>query len=187
MQEKTPSPDVAVSRRDFVSALGAAWITAAMACSRADSAAAAETASAPASASASPPLAPPHDSSASQPQRLQHFSAAQGVELEAITARIIPTDDTPGAREAGVVYFIDQGMRTFAKDQAKVFDDGLAAVAKEVARKHRGETKFSALTAAQQDAILRGMERTPFFGALRFATIAGFLALPKYGGNKDYI
>jgi gluconate 2-dehydrogenase gamma chain len=130
----------------------------------------------------------PHDAGApAQPPRLQHFSAAQGVEVEALSARIIPSDDGPGAREAGVVYFIDLGMRTFAKDQAKDFDAGLVAVSKAVAKKHKGETRFSALTAAQQDEILRGMERTPFFGTLRFATIAGFLALPKYGGNKDYI
>jgi gluconate 2-dehydrogenase gamma chain len=122
---------------------------------------------------------------AAQPQRLLHFSTAQGAELEAMTARIIPSDDSPGAREAGVVYFIDQGMRTFAKDQAKNFDEGLAAVSKAVARKHKGQTRFSALTPAQQDEILRGMERTQFFGALRFATIAGFLALPKYGDRSS--
>jgi gluconate 2-dehydrogenase gamma chain len=178
-----------ISRRDFMSGVGAVWISAAMACSRADDAAAAETTAA--QGHATPPAAPHVDSAqgtaAQQPPKLLHFSAAQGVELEAMTARIIPSDDSPGAREAGVVYFIDQGMRTFAKDQAKVFDEGLVSVSKAVAKKHKGQARFSALTPAQQDDILRGMERTPFFGALRFATIAGFLALPKYGGNKDYI
>ena len=33
-------------------------------------------------------------------------------EIEAIAARIIPSDATPGAREAGVVYFIDRALST---------------------------------------------------------------------------
>lgn len=176
----------AVSRRDFMSGLGAVWITAAMACSK-QAADAAQVDSASAMAGGAAPLTPHEGGAPQQPPKLLHFSAAQGTEVEALSSRIIPSDDSPGAREAGVVYFIDLGMRTFAKGQAKMFDEGLVAVSKAVAKKHKGETKFSALTPAQQDEILRGMERTPFFGNLRFATIAGFLALPKYGGNKDYI
>lgn len=169
-----------------MSGLGAVWITAAMACSK-QAADATPADSASGTASGAAPLSPHEASVPQQPPKLLHFSAAQGVEVEALTSRIIPSDDSPGAREAGVVYFIDLGIRTFAKEQAKTFDEGLVAVSKAVAKKHKGETKFSALTPAQQDDILRGIERTPFFGGLRFATIAGFLALPKYGGNKDYI
>ena len=185
MDEQSPSGR-AVSRRDFMSGLGAVWITAAMACSK-QAAEAAPTDSSSATAGGSAPLSPHEAAAPQQPPKLLHFSAAQGIEVEALSSRIIPSDDSPGAREAGVVYFIDLGMRTFAKQQARSFDEGLVAVSKAVAKKHKGETRFSALTPAQQDDILRGMERTPFFGALRFATIAGFLALPKYGGNKDYI
>ena len=184
MDERSPSGR-ALSRRDFMSGLGAVWITAAMACSK-QAADAAPIDSSSANAG-SAPLAPHEAAAPQQPPKLLHFSAAQGIEVEALSSRIIPSDDSPGAREAGVVYFIDLGMRTFAKQQARSFDEGLVAVSMAVAKKHKGETRFSALTPAQQDDILRGMERTPFFGALRFATIAGFLALPKYGGNKDYI
>ncbi|MEO7522389.1 MAG: gluconate 2-dehydrogenase subunit 3 family protein [Gemmatimonas sp.] len=182
MTDSTSGGTRTVSRRDFMAGLGAVWLSGAMACARsADNARAADT-------SQSALLEPVETGSTPrEPPRLLHFSAAQGVEVEALSARIIPSDDSPGAREAGVVYFIDQGIRTFAKDQAKTFDEGLVTLSKTVAKKHKGETKFSALTAAQQDDILRGMERTEFFGAVRFATIAGFLALPKYGGNKDYI
>src|SRR5262245_60928028 len=34
-------------------------------------------------------------------------------DLEAVTAQIIPTDSTPGAREAGVVQFIDRALASF--------------------------------------------------------------------------
>jgi gluconate 2-dehydrogenase gamma chain len=118
---------------------------------------------------------------------LVHFTPAQAADIEAICARIIPTDDAPGAREAGVLNFIDRSMTTFAKDQTPLFDAGLASVATAVVAAHGPAAKFSTIAAEQQDDILRGIEKTEFFGAIRFATIAGFLALPRYGGNKDYV
>src|SRR5256884_9985266 len=42
------------------------------------------------------------------PPKYEFFTPEEAAEIEAITARLIPTDDTPGAREAGVVYFIDR-------------------------------------------------------------------------------
>jgi len=170
-----------VSRRRFVAeatALSAVWLTAA-ACAR-------DAAKAPAAAADTVPHSAMTESPA-PPQRLLHFTPAQATEIEAMASRIIPTDDTPGAKEAGVLYFIDNTMTTFAKEQAPLFDGGLQTVAKAVSAKHGAGAMFSTLTPEQQDDILRGIEKTPFFGALRFATIAGFLALPKYGGNKDYV
>ncbi len=153
-----------VSRREFVgvAALSAAWLAAGAGCKRMGDASHEQTA-------------------------LVHFSPAQAAQVEAIVARIIPSDDTPGAREAGVIHFIDQSLTGFAKDQAPLFAEGLATLGEAVAKKHGSAATFASLTAEQQDAMLRDIEKTPFFGAVRFATIAGFLALPKYGGNKDYI
>jgi gluconate 2-dehydrogenase gamma chain len=45
--------------------------------------------------------------------RLTVFTAEQAAEIEAMTAQIIPTDETPGAREAHCVYFIDRALSTF--------------------------------------------------------------------------
>lgn len=168
--------DSTITRRDFMAGLAAVWMAGAVACNRDGSAPPAD------SATKSPMVDSP-----APPQALAHFSAPQGAEVEAFASRIIPSDDGPGAKEAGVLYFIDGALVGFAKDQAKLFDDGLIALSKAVAKAHKGETRLSALTADQQDAILRDMEQTPFFGAMRFATIAGFLSLPKYGGNRDYV
>ncbi len=107
--------------------------------------------------------------------------------LDAITARIIPSDDTPGAREAGVVWFIDFALTSFAAAQVALFSEGLVQLEKDVAATHPGSTRFASLTESQQDALLTRIEESEFFGALRFATIAGMFSLPKYGGNKDYI
>jgi gluconate 2-dehydrogenase gamma chain len=59
------------------------------------------------------------------PPKLEFFSADAAKEIDAITARIIPSDDTPGAREAGVLYFIDRGLSTFAVDDQKTYREGL--------------------------------------------------------------
>ena len=181
--ESPRSVSRAVSRRDAVAALGAVWISGALACAKdapkigSD----ADTTTVGTSGNDGHMAA-----DARPPQTLTHFSAAQGADVEAMMARIIPSDDGPGAKEAGCVYFIDKGLTTFAKDQAKLVDDGLVKLSKSVAKAHGGETRFSALTPEQQDAMLRTIEKTPFFGSVRFATIAGFLSLPKYGGNRDF-
>jgi gluconate 2-dehydrogenase gamma chain len=167
----------AVSRRDFmttVGVIGAAWLAAAACAS--DAAPAATPVASPKMAGDAPAPA----------QALIHFTPAQAAEIDAISARIIPTDEAPGAHEAGVLYFIDRSMTTFTKEQVPLFEGGLASIAKSVEKGHGASAKFSTLAADQQDAILKGIEKTPFFGAMRFATIAGYLALPKYGGNKDY-
>jgi hypothetical protein len=42
---------------------------------------------------------------AGAPAKLEFLTPAQAADVEAIASLIIPTTDTPGAREAGVVYF----------------------------------------------------------------------------------
>src|SRR5882672_1763872 len=45
--------------------------------------------------------------------KISFLTAADAADIEAVAAQIIPTDDSPGAREAGVVYFIDRALGTF--------------------------------------------------------------------------
>jgi gluconate 2-dehydrogenase gamma chain len=111
----------------------------------------------------------------------------QAAEVEAFASRIVPTDDTPGAREAGVVYFIDRGLTTWAKAQQPMFNEGLAKLGRDVGAKFSGQTRLSALTPEQQDEVLKSIEQTPFFGMMRFATLAGMFSLPSHGGNKDFV
>ena len=59
------------------------------------------------------------------PSRLfEVFTPEQAKEVEAIAARIIPTDELPGATEAGVVYFIDRALKTFASDNLPLYHNG---------------------------------------------------------------
>jgi gluconate 2-dehydrogenase gamma chain len=127
-----------------------------------------------------------HQQAAAQTPKLLFLSPAQAREIDAVTSRIIPTDDRPGAHEAGIVYFVDKSLTTFAKEQAPAITEGLKKLADDVSAKYPGQTKFSALTVAQQDELLKSMEQTAFFGTMRFVTIAGMFALPTYGGNRNY-
>src|ERR1043166_2621355 len=42
-------------------------------------------------------------------QKWEFFTPGEASEVEAIASSIIPSDGTPGARDAGVVYFLDPG------------------------------------------------------------------------------
>jgi hypothetical protein len=51
-----------------------------------------------------------------QAARFAFFTPDQAAEIEAMAAQIIPTDSTPGAREARVINFIDRALVTFDED-----------------------------------------------------------------------
>ena len=55
------------------------------------------------------------------------LSAAEAAEVEAIAAAIIPSGETPGAREAGVVYFVDEALAGFMAGASDGLKAGLAA------------------------------------------------------------
>ena len=109
------------------------------------------------------------------------LGAEEAIEFEAIAARIIPTTDTPGAREAGVIYFFDQSFGTFNAPMLPMIRGGLEALQSGI----EGGRKFSELSAEEQDDVLEQNEATPFFGLFRMMTFAGFFGMSDYGGNKD--
>ena len=121
------------------------------------------------------------------PGKFEFFSPEQAVEVESVAAQIIPTDDTPGAREAGAVYFIDRALTTFDRERQPVYTQGLGDLQAKTRELFPNAAKFSGLVAAQQIQVLKAIEKTPFFAQIRTHTITGFLANPEYGGNRDEI
>jgi gluconate 2-dehydrogenase gamma chain len=117
---------------------------------------------------------------------LANLTAAQARDLDAISARIIPTDDTPGAHEAGVVYFIDQAIGGFFVRHRAEFLADYAAFAADVAKQARGRA-FADLPTDQQTELLKGAQDARFFATTRLLTVVGFLASQRYGGNRDGI
>jgi gluconate 2-dehydrogenase gamma chain len=125
--------------------------------------------------------------SSRHPAHFEFFSQEQATEVESVAAQIIPTDDTPGAREAGAVYFIDRALSTFDRDRQPVYMDGLGELQAKVGELFPGATKFSGLSPDQQVRVLKAIEKTPFFVQIRTHTVTGFFANPEYGGNRDEI
>lgn len=143
-----------------------------------------------------------HSVQSATPPKFEVFTPEMAVEVDAIVARIIPTDETPGAREAGVVYFIDRALATFASDLRKDYSEGLAKVQARVRKMFPGVDRFSLATEEQQDQILGSLEdkavfidrpfaprpkAQDFFETIREHTLAGFLIDPDAGrrGNRD--
>jgi len=143
--------------------------------------------------------------SSKTPVRFEVLSAAQAKDVEAIAAQIIPTDDLPGAREAGVVYFIDRALKTFARDALATYQQGLADLSALTSEKYPGVKRFADATDAQQKELVseissevkshnvggrrRPQAATPedFFQTIWQHTVFGFLADPSTRGNRDYV
>lgn len=105
----------------------------------------------------------------------------EALDFSAIAGRIIPTTDTPGADEAGVIYFFD---RAFAEEM----QDSLPFARAELERLNAGlERRFGLLGEAAQDRALSQIETGGFFELMRVMTIFGFFAMQKHGGNRDDI
>ena len=119
--------------------------------------------------------------------RFTFFTDAQAVEIEAMAAQIIPTDESPGAREAHCIYFIDRALSGFAKDTQSAYAKGLQDLQAKTLELYPDGSKFSALTSDQQIKVLTAMEKTPFFRTVRTHTVLGFFSRPVHGGNSDKI
>jgi Gluconate 2-dehydrogenase subunit 3 len=145
-----------------------------------------------------------HQAAKSDHPALEVFTADQAREVEALSACIIPSGETAGAREAGVVYFIDRALKTFFSEALPVYQKGIGAAQKTTAELFPGVPRFSAATEEQKlkifTQIAEESERPKdgplglapgtspdFFQTLRVHTIFGFLVDPEGGGNRDYV
>jgi gluconate 2-dehydrogenase gamma chain len=118
-----------------------------------------------------------------RPVGLAVFSDAQAVELDAVVSQIIPTDETPGAHEAGIAYFIDRSVATFLSSSRAIYMQGFDELQAKTVQMFPGSSKFSALNATQQIQLLTAIETTPFFKTVREHTVIGMFASPQHGGN----
>ncbi|HEU5257901.1 MAG TPA: gluconate 2-dehydrogenase subunit 3 family protein [Vicinamibacterales bacterium] len=124
------------------------------------------------------------------------LSAAEAETLEAITARLVPSDaNDPGALEAQAARYIDRALGGALASSNDAYRSGLAAI-DGYARMSKG-SPFAKLSAADQDAILRDMEANvasgfvpdaaTFFNLVRAHTIQGTFCDPYYGGNENFV
>lgn len=136
----------------------------------------------------------------------QSLSSAQAAVVEAVAARIVPSaPDGRGAREAGVVFYIDRTLDAVSPDLLPLYRNGVDAL-EGLCRKMHG-AGFATLVEAEQDAVLSeidspvpgGFADNPatvteedrllphFFAVLREHTIQGMFGDPEHGGNLGMV
>lgn len=126
-----------------------------------------------------------HAAAGSPDARLETLDAETAAEIAALAAQIIPSTGGPGAREAGVIYFIDRALATFARDDLDAYRTGMAEVQQKRKELFPRSANIASLTLEQQMVLMRAIESSSFFELLRTHTVLGFLGDPNYGGNRD--
>ena len=151
----------------------------------------------------------------------EFFSGEEGRAMEALAECIIPPDpETPGGKDAGCAVFLDRQLagpygrqeglyvrppfQTGTKTQghqsekgpAQQYRDALAALDSACKAKYGGKA-FADLSAADKDAVLKGLEKgefklegvdgKSFFEQAVKDVQMGFFADPIYGGNRDMV
>jgi len=115
----------------------------------------------------------------------ENLSAEEAVELGAWVNQIIPADETPGAVEIGVLYFIDAALGGFMSDSAPELRQGLEEFQQKIQSSFPEVNRLSELSFEQQTDMLKSVEDGPLFEMLHFMTLCGMFCLPSYGGNRN--
>lgn len=115
----------------------------------------------------------------------QYITPEQAIELDAFADQIIPPDDTPGAVDIGVVYFMDEAFGTFMAGPKPMMEGGLIEWNEKAHNMNPDVARFSELSLADQTRFLKTEEDGPLFGLLAMLVLWGMFSSPKYGGNRD--
>jgi gluconate 2-dehydrogenase gamma chain len=124
------------------------------------------------------------------------FNDDDSATIAALTERIMPgAPGKPGAREAGVLNYIDLALSGAYSDDQEFYRHGLAQLDAYCVKAYG--KPFRRLTEAQQDETVLALEQgkatefawptaQAFFNTVRTHTMEGMFADPIYGGNKDF-
>jgi gluconate 2-dehydrogenase gamma chain len=127
---------------------------------------------------------------------LENLTATEADLLEAIVARLIPTDASgPGATEARAAHYIDRALGGALASSRQAYTAGLSALDR-YARSSRGKA-FTELSATDQDSVLIDVETgaatgftgssAQFFALVLNHTHQGTFGDPYYGGNANFV
>jgi gluconate 2-dehydrogenase gamma chain len=119
-----------------------------------------------------------------EPPAFGYLDKQTAADVEALAGEIIPSGETPGAREAGAIYFIDRALLTFDQERQGLYRTGLADANARRKAMFPASPSISALTSPERVELLHSIEMTDFFHLLRDHTVCGFLSDPSYGGNR---
>lgn len=136
---------------------------------------------------ASPPLSP-----------WRYITVQESILLDALVEQIIPTDEWPGGRDAGVTNFIDMQLTGPYTRYQEIYRKGLMAIQETC--KTKFQKRFEELQWDEQTLFLKTMESgdmegkywengfdRQFFRLIRDHSMQGFYGSPRHGGNKNNV
>lgn len=109
---------------------------------------------------------------------LNFFSQADAPWIETLMSHIVPSDDTPGAKETGCLYYLDLQLNGALSRFAPAYRTGLAAFQKQ-------HPDFLQTKPDDQLKTLEALKSNRFFDMLVDHTMQAFYGSPVHGGNKD--
>jgi len=113
------------------------------------------------------------------------FTDEEARTVEAICEQLIPADRDPGARDAGVVNYIDIQLTRHFKKHQNTYRRGIAGV--DTASRKKFGKRFVELPADSQIEVLNGTEENSktFFELILAHSRQGFYGDPRHGGNRN--
>jgi gluconate 2-dehydrogenase gamma chain len=135
----------------------------------------------------------------SHPTSIQHgafFNYEQATTIAAFTERLMPgAPGKPGARDAGVLNYIDLALAGAYADLQDFYRRGLAQLDGYCRKTYK--QPFAQLEPARQDEVITALEQgkaaaftlpsaQEFFNVVRTHTMEGMFADPLYGGNREF-
>lgn len=126
------------------------------------------------------------------------FTLTEVSNLEALCEQLIPTDEYPGAIDAGVINFIDRLLYTRFPEKKRIYQNGLNQLS--VYSKQMHSTDFYQLETETQFETVKLLEKgqlaatdwqaasqSEFFETVLRHTMQGFYGSPRHGGNRNYV
>ncbi len=130
--------------------------------------------------------------------RWQFLTEQESNLLDALAEQIIPTDEWPGGRDAGVTNFIDKQLVGPYTRFQEIYRKGLMAVSETC--KTKFQKRFEELSWNEQTQFLESIEAgklggaswekgfdRQFFKLIREHSLQGFYGSPRHGGNKNNV
>lgn len=126
------------------------------------------------------------------------FTPEEAQCIIAVCEQIIPKDQSPGATDAGVIYYIDRQLSGVFHYNQETYRNGIKNL-QEYCNKKYGKL-FGNLIPDDQNKLLKMLElnqlskaewsqgqSSDFFNLILSHTMQGFYGSPIHGGNKDYM
>jgi len=122
---------------------------------------------------------------------LQTFSRDEARLVEDLCDQVIPADDVPGAKQAGVLYYIDRQLAGPLGRFQSAYHDGLSKL-RDACQSRTGrdfvDLSFPDQTKFLQDVEAGRIEKLDSFWRLVIDhTMQGFYGSPAHGGNRDEV